>query len=314
MMALELLPNDFDKAFAQLSQLEGDPSLETKITKIDPPAPAPAPAPTPAPVEGKKVDPPAPAPVPEPVEAKIEPVLEPELPLEPPTPEEVAAAAEVKKPAPEPDDMLRRLADMLQEGRAAPQPQSELQRQPVPEPALFTQEEIGQLQQFQKDWPEVAIAQQLMVRAAVQQVTRHIFTEIAATIGPKLALLDSLADHTMANDLQTAIPDYNTVRDKVVDWVGKQPTYLQTAYNHVIQQGSVDEVRDLIDRFKRDGGAPLAPALVPAKKPATELSTTAIQAAAKLAPISTKRSAVVQQVDLSDYDGAFQEAVKALAS
>ena len=112
------------------------------------------------------------------------------------------------------------------------------------------------------------------------------------------------SERTHLNDLHTSINDYDDVRDKVINWVGRQPAYLQAAYNHVIKQGTVDEVADLVNRYKLETGAPTraAPA---SRKTETELPTATKQAAAALAPVSSKRSAVIAGQDPNDFESAF---------
>jgi hypothetical protein len=95
------------------------------------------------------------------------------------------------------------------------------------------------------------------------------------------------------------------LRDQVVAWTEKQPTYLQAAYKQVIQQGTVDEVKDLIARYRKETG--VGASTVTSAKKDTELSDSAKQAAASLAPVSTKRSVVAQQEDLSNFDAAFSK-------
>ncbi len=70
-----------------------------------------------------------------------------------------------------------------------------------------------------------------------------------------------------------------------------QPKYLQPAYQHVIENGTADEVIDLIGQWRTSTGAAV-PAAVVASKSDTELSTAAKKAAAALAPVTSKRTAV----------------------
>jgi hypothetical protein len=112
--------------------------------------------------------------------------------------------------------------------------------------------------------------------------------------------------------LQHTVSDYDTVRDQVIAWAQTQPAYLQPAYQHVIQRGTVDEVADLINRWRAETGtavaAPVAAASVPAtpaKRTDTELPTATKQAAAALAPVSSKRSTIAQEADPNDFESAF---------
>jgi hypothetical protein len=134
-----------------------------------------------------------------------------------------------------------------------------------------------------------------------------VFQELAKEIRPLMETVQLLAHRTQLSDLTARVPDYDTTRDQVIAWVATQPEYLQPAYNAVITNGSVDEVADLIGRYKRETGAPAAtaaPAAAP-KKPDTELPPATKQAAAALAPVSSKRTVVPQTVDPTDFETAF---------
>jgi hypothetical protein len=253
--------DEFAKMFAQFSVEPTEPG--------DTPAPTPAPtttaAPTPAPAE-----PAAPAPSPEPAPAAVLAPVQAQI-----------------------DNGFERLAAALEarSQQPMPQPQQQVQQQP----SLYNAEEIGALQGFYTEWPEVARAAELMNRAAVHQVTNHVFNEMARVLAPKLKMLDQLAESYQYDDLTKRIPDYATVTDKVAQWVNTQPAYLRAAYTGVMQAGTSEEVEDLVTRYKQATGntdtgriAPTVPANPPPASP--PLSPAAIKAAARLAPVSGKRT------------------------
>lgn len=152
-------------------------------------------------------------------------------------------------------------------------------------------------------------------RAEYQQLLQHVFTQVANFVKPIQETAEALAQRTFTSDVTTAVPDYSDqLRADVIAWVKTQPTYLQVAYNHVITEGTVDEVKDLVDRYRTatgkaapkpsgDGGA----APKPAEK-GNELSEAAKQAAAALAPVDSKRSGVQAPSDPSNFDDAWKEA------
>ena len=244
-----------------------------------------------------------------------------ETELEDLTAEEKAAAEAGKtKPTPTAAEISERetalLAKFAQEmGKEKPKVEERVQPGAT-EPALFTAEEATFLVDFAKEWPDVAKAQQLQLTIMAKQVTGHIFSEIAKSLGPRLQMLEGLADRQHTADLHTSISDYDDVRDKVMEWVPKQPSYLRAAYERVISEGTVDEVADLIDRYRKDTGTVLTKPAATAvtAKPATELSTTAKKAAAALAPVGSKRTAAVSATGPDDFDGAFAEFAKELAT
>jgi hypothetical protein len=244
-------------------------------------------------------------------------------PAAPAVPEADKAAADAAAAAAKAnDDFMKRFGALMEAAKPAPAADTR-QPQPQPtEPALFSEAEATQLQAFYTEWPDVAQAAQVMMRGMVTQMSRRLMADMAGTLAPYLQTIDALATNSQVNELEAKVPGYDKVIDQLIPWVEKQPKYLQPAYQHVIQQGTSDEVIDLIERFKRETGSPAAatpqapvggaasPAPQSVKK-VTELSPAARQAAAALAPISSKRAnASSVMIGSQDFDGAFAEAVR----
>ncbi len=287
--------DNFAAAFERLAALGDKPIPDEPVT------------PDPAPVEEPKAEEPPPE------EPKAE-----EPPVETPTAEEPLAeepkaeepkAEEPPKPSAA-DEVLNRLADLVKDRpapAAAPTPE--------PEPELYSAEEKALLAKYEEEWPDVARAETLRRKGEYRELVGYMFREVAGPLGPLLERVDALAQRTHLSDLQTRVSGYEDIRDKVVDWVETQPAYLKAAYTQVVNQGTVDEVADLIDRWRKETGVavtppPRAPA-APARKAEAELPPAAKQAAAALAPVSSKRSAVVAGVDPEDFDSAFRMAAEA---
>ena len=203
------------------------------------------------------------------------------------------------------EELLKRMARLVkeptrEEPRVAPQ-------QPQ-EPALFSDDELKFITDYEKEWPDVARAEALRRRAEYRQVVGYVFQEISKELQPLAQMVRSLSERTHLGDLHTAVPDYDTTRDQVISWAQKQPVYLQPAYKHVIERGTVDEVADLIQRWRRDTGvvaAAPAAATAAARPKEIELPRAAQRAAAALAPVASKRSTPVTQANPEDFDGAF---------
>ena len=272
---------NFEDAFAALANLEqaaqGDAGEE----------PAKKPDEAPAAVEGE----PAPAETP-PAAAEAAPA-------------ETPPAPEAPKEPPPSDDVLARLAQLVKD---TPQQPAAPAPQPAPQPQpLYADDEVAYLQNYDKEWPDVSRAESLKRRGEHQQLINYVFNEVATELRPLMETVATLSQRTFLTDLSSKVEDYDTVRDAVIDWVGTQPEYLQHAYNRVIESGSVEEIADLIGRYKRDTGAVAAQsAPAPAtKKVDTELPPATKQAAAALAPVSSKRTVVPQAVDPTDFEAAF---------
>lgn len=220
----------------------------------------------------------------------------------PPAAETVAGAED------DDDDLLRRLSALVKKTPAA-EPETKRPAETQDEPApIYTKEEQDFLTAYEKDWPDVAKAEQLRRRAEYKQLVSFVFQEVAGYLKPIVDQVEVVATRTHLSDLQSKVSDYDDVRDKVIDWVGKQPKYLQTAYEQVITEGTADEVADLVSRWRKETGAGAGnPAPSTTKRQSeTVLPPAAKQAAAALAPVGSKRSAPSAGIDPGDFQGAFE--------
>lgn len=281
----------------------------------------PTPVVTPAPVEpqvpdqlnfdemfaelSKPDEPPVPTPTPAPKAKEIIAPVEPELPLETPP----AAATPTPTPEPTPkndDDLLARFAEIVHtRAPAAPPPTPS----PVVNQELFSAEEKAFLAQYEKDYADISKAETIRRRAEYNQLVGYVFSEVANTIRPLMAQLQTLADRSQLADLKSVEPEYDNLRDKVIAWIETQPDYLRPAYERVRDQGTADQVADLIQRYKQATGAPSAAVSQPvAQEPSLPAATK--KAVASLAPVGSKRSVVISQDDPNDFGGSFEKFAK----
>lgn len=280
----ETTADNFEDAFARLAEMaDGQEPPKTEET-----------AAAPASEEGKE---------------SSKPVENAEISAEPPAeePENTEQTPENKfaAPAGESEEILERLARLVKDTTPAAPPQAAVQPPQEPEPTIYTKEEQELLSSYEKDWPEVAKAEALRRKAEYRELVNYVFSEVAKELRPVVDMVQTVTQRTHLDDLKATVTDYDDVRDKVITWVEQQPAYLQVAYKHVIEQGTVDEVADLVDRYKRETGVAARPAPV-ARKTESELPTVTKQAAAALAPVSSKRSAsVLQTSDPDDFESAF---------
>lgn len=237
------------------------------------------------------------------------------------TPEEIAAAAAAKvepKPEPKPaataDDILKGIEALM--NKPAPEAKPGAEPKAGEEAPLYNDEETAFLGEYDKEWGDVVKGEALKRRAEYKELLNYVFTQVANFVKPIQDMTDSLATRTHLTDIETKIPDYSdALREEVTTWVKTQPAYLQTAYNQVINEGTVDEVKDLVDRYRGATGkaAPAAAAAEP--KPAgkdNELSGDAKKAAAALAPVESKRSGIQAPGDPADFDDAWKQAAELL--
>lgn len=200
------------------------------------------------------------------------------------------------------DDVLARLSSLLKEAPAKEEPAPQQQTEQLPE--IYSKEEQDFLKEYDEEWGDVAKGEALKRRAEYRELMQYMFSEVTKHVGPLAEMVTELATRTHLGDLQERVPDYNDLRDNVVTWVETQPAYLQAGMKQVMQQGTADEVADLIGRYRKDTGA-AAPAAETGPEQKAELSDDAKKAAQALAPVSTKRSVIPQDDSLDDFDAAF---------
>jgi hypothetical protein len=281
--------DDFDTAFATLmnegapAEAQGAPAEAQDATAEAQDAPAEAQEAQDAPAEAQEA----------PAEGQEAPVEESGAPAEDDTLSD--------------DDLLARFAALVRKAEPAPAAQPAAQQPAAQEPDIYTPEERQLLESYQKDWPDVARAEQLARRAEYRQLVGYVFEEISKHLRPIAETVEVLSTRTHLADLQSKVGDYDQVRDRVVEWVAKQPAYLQTAYNHVIEQGTVEEVADLIERFKRESGATAQGNMgqTQPRQKTPELPPATKKAAAALAPVGSKRAPVSPTLDLGNFEEAF---------
>jgi len=219
------------------------------------------------------------------------------------------------------DQLLARMSELLGKAGNKDEPPKQEQQEPPkqeqpkggeqeqPErPPLYTEEEKQFLESYRNDWPDIAKAEALQRRAEYAQLVDFVFAQVREAINPLNETVETLATRTHLEELQTKVEDYDDVRDKVVEWVQAQPAYLRAAYEHVITQGTVEEVADLVDRYRKENGVepkPAAEAATQQQPRDTELPAATKKAAAGLAPVRSKRSQPSATADPADFDAAF---------
>lgn len=227
---------------------------------------------------------------------------------EAPAAAEPAPAAEPNAaPAPSADDIVKGLADLLKQQPAPAAPTGPAAQ----EAPIYSAQDIQVLEEYEKNWPDVAQAEALRRKAEYHDLMKYVFQEVTSFVGPMADQLRAIQNNLHTGELKSLVPDYDPgLEEKVSSWVDQQPAYLQSGMKHVMQQGTSEEVADLIGRFRAATGAsaPAAPvaAPAPAAAPKAELSKATKQAVASLAPVSGDRSVVSRgSEDPQDYDSAF---------
>lgn len=258
------------------------------------------------------------APPKETVPAEVAPVAAVETPPaeKPETTPEGAKPAEEKpavEPSPELTAALAKIAELEAAKPAEPAPAAP---DVVQEKPTYTAEEQAAISAYEKDWPEIKSAEQLIRRAEYNFIVDHIFKQITGRYDHLLEFAETVSTDTQYAKIVALVPDYPVVRDATLAWVDKQPAYLKDAYTKVVASGSPNDVADLIGRFKKETNyqapaaattavVPAATATVAAAMP--EITPAARKATAALTIVPSVRSEQVAGPDPNDFDGAFKE-------
>jgi hypothetical protein len=100
------------------------------------------------------------------------------------------------------------------------------------------------------------------------------------------------------NTIRSAHSDWEDVvgSDAFTGWVDQQPSFMKAAYNQVLQQGTAQDVNDLLTTFKQTTAKPTKPNIDPAKARAAS----AVKTARGVMPTGSPKR--------QDYDSAWDEA------
>lgn len=273
------------------------------------------------------------APSTEKVEDKAAPAAEPtspEAPAETP-PEEPTAATPAATPPEEPPaepseeaiDWKARFEALQAEkaqapAPAAPEPQAPPE-EPQPPAEIYDASEKEFLAKYAEEWPDIVRGEALRRRAEYNHLVQHIFSQINQTYGPLIErgvqAADTVAEDTSLRVIQASHADYDDeMYEKVIDWANHLTGTRQRVAKEIIENGSPQEVVELITEYKSAngikprvvaGGAPATPA-APVK---TGLSAKAKQAAQAMSVVDSKRSTLTPAADPTDFDAGWEDAV-----
>lgn len=210
-------------------------------------------------------------------------------------------------------DVLERLVDVLTTRQTS---NTSGDNKAATEAPLYNAQELGVLQEFAKEWPEVATANAILMNGLAKSIESRIYREIALGMAPHIKKLEVLANNSQYDALDRSVPGYDQVMDKVGEWVNKESVgYLKKARLGVIDGGTIDEVKHLVSEYRAATGDKTG--LPDETQQQTEtkdttLSTTAKKAAVRLAPVVSKASGAVAGAPQTFEDG-FAHALKLLA-
>lgn len=319
--------DDFDAAFNEASGGQALPETTTPAEEVKPDEAAPQePASAGNPDEGQPEGEGAADAPKSPVDEAAAGAATPEQPAEPQTPAAPAQAPAEQQPALDP----KYLAQAILEAQAEVAKKNE-QPAAAPEPKVYksedylTDDDNRAIEKFKQDWPEEYGAIQRLNQAAAKAHIANALQEYSANLekvlAPLFAKVQTAEVNTFESQVRSAVPDLDQVYAPTLEWVKTQPQFLQQAYTQALQNGSAQDVIAVLQTYKQasgtTGAAPATPAssAVQEPKPAPakpKVNQAAVQALAAVP--AARREKPQAGTDPNDFDGAFEEATKRLAS
>lgn len=299
--------NDLDLFSAAFDEAVGGVE-DTTVSEPDPPA-APAPA-----VSESDV---APAPVVSEPSAATEPVAD--TPAAPVVPAADVPAEPVVLVAP---DYAKRTVELLE--TLAQKATSPAQSPVAPATTaadtsqiptgdsgaeFLTVEEQALVTEYEKEWPEVSIAEELKTRKMIAEGVQALINQLRIELQPLVQGYQRTSASSHLQEIHEGHADFDIVRPAVETWIEQQPTGLKAVYTKIKDSGSSQDVIELVSLYKQlHGVTPQSSSANPGPTPVKDTKPVK-RAAASLAVVDGTRSTVSPKGDggKDDFDGTWDQ-------
>jgi len=205
-------------------------------------------------------------------------------------------------------------ADPAPDVRAAPE-QEEFK---LPE-FVLTDEEKEARHNFEKEGVASAAAVRSYIRESEINTQNQMVNALARTLGhineqlaPIQQSTQTLTKERHFEALGKAVPDHQKIAPKVKQWIEKKPGALRNMYQDVYDNGSVEEVADIVATYRRETGQATAPSEPRTEAPATRpAAAKPSRKAESMAPVRTETTqpSDLAADDPNDFDSAFNDAI-----
>jgi len=214
--------------------------------------------------------------------------------------EELQSTSQTEKP-----DVTDKVEEPAPTQKEEPPAQQEVDTSWVTE-ALNSNEDI---KGFAEEFPEIHSVLEGSLKAVMERYTQAMsqaFQTLLQQIDQKYQPIASSVTQITAKEKDEAVksqhPDYPTLiqSQELKDWIDSQPKTLKKAYSEILENGSAEDMIELLNDFKLKTGikTPQESQPAPKKKP-------------KVAPTTkSKAPSSKPPVDMDDFEQAFYEAIK----
>lgn len=190
---------------------------------------------------------------------------------------------------------------------------------PAPEPAQtpvladesITPEEQTLLDAVAADFPEVMqaiVARERVLIAKMENVFAAKLAEVTSQFAPAVTVAKDIARSRHEEAILSVHNDAFDVRDKVIEWIGTQPSFLKNTYESVLQKGTASEVVELLSVYKKATGAVEAhPAAGPTPEELAQQQQEKTKKLNAQEGVRGRHTGGRATVDPDDFDGAFDK-------
>jgi len=240
-----------------------------------------------------------------------EPKPKEEIPEEEPKlKEEIPEVKEEPKEDPRIAELMNKIA-LLEKQVAEPAKKEEAPKGPTPEEIAALKDEEVFVKKFEEDWGDHAAMFKIQQKKIIDSVT----DVLSKTLGPiveKINKTESVVAETESEKLMNAVlsvhKDAITLLPEIEKWSKSLPKYQQKAADDILDKGTPKDIIELYDSFKEATGrnkkeeTPVVP-----PKESDEDKHRRLKS---LESPRASRTGVAAAVDPTDFNGAFEEALK----
>jgi len=179
----------------------------------------------------------------------------------------------------------------------------------------LTEEQKEALKEYEADFDVVSKMEGIKRQAEMDKLRKEFQSwkdEVTAQLGPAAKLVtdtqverEARAVELHFNTIKGAHEDFEKYRDdgSVLKWIETKPKYMQKSMLETYQQGTADDIVDLLTDFKTENN--LAP-----QGNVVNMNSRKADKKAALSAVNTRRGAVNASMTVAnDYEGAFDEAL-----
>jgi len=154
---------------------------------------------------------------------------------------------------------------------------------------------------------------------SIRKEFQEAFNFLIQSMAPVLSTTEQISDERHFGAIKNKHADFEKYRDdgSIETWINSKPKYLRDAYVSVYNDGSAQDIIDLLDTFKKENniGPPVVTDAAGTAGTSADLKHDKEKKKEALAGVHSKRTPTnYSQLDKDDYAGAFDEAAKKLST